>query len=165
MTNKETILKLIEEKEEIKEFLKSEYDKYIKSIESAKTRESEINVICSEYFVKNKKYCPLEKLKDFANKQVKHITFILADGNKEYFRGADFMNIDENGRFYLSDFNQGIIEYDVNKQGYYWQYRGIAKKFDIVGFYNLHIGSCWESKLIEETSYEYLLTAGGVENE
>lgn len=156
MTDKQ-IIKLLEEKEQINKFIQSEQEKFKEIIKDSEQRRTEINNICWKFFIENKKYCPMDKLKEFKGEEIYEITLIFADGDTEYFSYGDIIEVDDNGRFYFSDYEKGIIEFNERKQKYCSSYHYSESEMDIIGFYDLTLGSLFKQKEIKESKYEELL--------
>lgn len=156
MTNKQ-IIKLLEEKEQINKFIQSEQEKFKEIIKDSEKRRTEINDICWQFFMENKKYCPMDKLKEFKGEDIYEITLIFSDGDTQCFSYGDIIKIDDNGRFYFSDFERGIIEFNEQKQKYSYSYHYHDTEFDIIGFYNLTLGGFFKKEEIKESKYEELL--------
>ena len=156
MTDKQ-IIKLLEEKEQINKFIQSEQEKFKETIKDSEKRKTEINDICWKFFTENKKYCSMDKLKEFKGKDIYEITLIFADGDTRCFYCGDIMKIDDNGRFYFSDCERGIIEFNEQKQKYCYSYHCYDNEFDIIGFYDLTLGGFFDKQEIKESKYEELL--------
>lgn len=156
MTDKQ-IIELLKEKEQINKFIQSEQEKFKEIIKDSEQRRTEINDICWKFFIENKKYCPMDKLKEFKGKDIYEITLIFADGDTQCFCCGDIIQVDDNGRFYFSDYERGIIEFDKRKQKYCKSYHYNEKEFDIIGFYDLTLGNFFKKQEIKESKYEELL--------
>lgn len=156
MTDKQ-IIKLLEEKEQINEFIQSEQEKFKEIIKDSEQRRTEINDICWRFFIENKKYCSMDKLKEFKGKDIYKITLIFADGDIKCFSYGDIIKVDDNGRFYFSDYENGIIAFNEQKQKYCGSYLYTESEMDIIGFYDLTLGSLFEQEEVKESKYEELL--------
>lgn len=156
MTDKQ-IIKLLEEKEQINKFIQSEQEKFKEIIKDSEKRRTEISDICWQFFIENKKYCPMDKLKEFKGEDIYEITLIFADGDTKYFSYGDIIKIDDNGRFYFSDYENGIIEFNERKQKYCGSYLYTESEMDIIGFYDLTLGSLFKQEEVKESKYEELL--------
>lgn len=156
MTDKQ-IIKLLEEKEQINKFIKNENEKFKERIKDSEQRRMEINDICWKFFIENKKYCPMDKLKEFKGEDIYEITLIFTDGDTKHFSYGDIIKVDDNGRFYFSDYERGIIEFNEKKQKYSCSYHYTESEMDIIGFYNLTLGSLFKKQEIKESKYEELL--------
>ena len=156
MTDKQ-IIKLLQEKEQINKFIQNEQEKFIEIIKDSEKRREEINDICWQFFIENKKYCSMDKLKEFKDEDIYEITLIFADGDTQCFCYGDIIKVDDNGRFYFSDYERGIIEFDEQKQKYCQSYHYNEEEFDIIGFYDLTLGNFFKKQEIKESKYEELL--------
>ena len=84
-------------------------------------------------------FYPISELKKYKEKYIKEITIQYKDGYCEYFDSYDFdiLKIDENGNFFLSDFNYGIIDYNEKEETYGLHHHMSYKKLNIIGYYKL----------------------------
>ena len=156
MTDKQ-IIKLLQEKEQINKFIQNEQEKFKEIIKDSEKRREDINDICWQFFIENKKYCSMDKLKEFKDEDIYEITLIFADGDTQCFCYGDIIKVDDNGRFYFSDYERGIIEFDEQKQKYCQSYHYNEEEFDIIGFYDLTLGNFFKKQEIKESKYEELL--------
>lgn len=85
------------------------------------------------------KFYPISELKKYKNKCIKEIDIIYDNQDFNHFNSLfyDFVETDEKGNFYLSDYNFGLIIYDEKEKSYFHHYLGSATKINIIGYSNL----------------------------
>lgn len=144
---------------ELEKFLDTERAIYREKVDAS---EQELNQLQNEefnLFVENKIYCPMSKLQEFRGEDIKiyDITFINKNGEKDRFCYGEIMHVDDNGHFYFSDYQQGIVEFNESKGKYVHSYWGDTTELDFVGFYDLELGWCMDHKKVKETDYKELI--------
>ena len=139
-----------------KEELKKEVDKLIDEMNTIK-KEIQKKVLEDEL------YLPEKELENYKGKEIEEISLIVEqDGNRkvETFRDwYDFLEIDKNGKFYLSDYTSGIIEWNAKKNRYEMAYHYNNSDFNILGFFELKLkGNEWDEVIkCEETMLENIV--------
>ena len=111
------------------------------------------------YIIENKLYLPIDKLIDYKGIDIAKITLVLGDGTTDSFIDCyDILEITDEGRFNLSDYESGLIEWNSKKNYYERVFCGSAKKMDIIGFFDLSKQIAFRPKeVFEETTMEYLI--------
>ena len=129
-------------------------------IEDLEYERSTLNSAVQKFLGKNKLFCPMEDLSKYKGKEIVSVVLI-DDKNDEYvFEGAEIVEVDKNGYFYLSDFNDGIIEYDEEKKSYVRHFHFCTSTIKFVGFRDLILGSTWDEssqKKIKKSFTESLI--------
>ena len=128
-------------------------EEHEKKVEKEKKELSKLTKQRIKLFIDNKMYCPISKLKKYADKDINSIRIVLDNGSITLYNYGDFIEIDENGYFYYSDDNNGIVAFDETNNKYYSSYWGRTQELNIVGFYDLII----DNKIIKETQFEELI--------
>lgn len=144
---------------ELEMFLEKERTIYREKVEASENEFAQLQNEEYKLFVENKMYCPMSKLQEFKGKDIKiyDITFINKSGGKNRFSHGEIMRVDDNGHFYLSDFRQGVVEFNKNKGKYVHNYWGDTTELDFVGFFDLELGRCMDHKKVKETDYKELI--------
>lgn len=152
-----TIKELYKEYKQLRKELNEEENKYKKLIKDRQERKSRLYLDIEKLFIENKLYCPISDLNKYKNEDIAEINLVVNDEIK-YLSFKEIMKVDENGNFYMSDYESGIIEFNKDRNIYELHCWGSKEDVNIQGFYNLNLG-CWYNtqRLIEETSYEYLI--------
>lgn len=132
-------------------------EEHERKVEKEKKELSELRKQRMKLFIDNKMYCPISKLQDFKDKDIDSIRIVLESGTTRLYNYGDIIKVDKNGKFFYSDFNNGIIEFDKEKDAYYEHLWGSKTKLNIVGFYNLKIKCYFDTKEIKKTQVEELI--------
>lgn len=145
------VKELLERKEE----LAKKIAELEKQLEPLKKEKGAINEALDNFVIKNKLYLPIDRLKDYAGKDVYEITLIDESGEEYNFYYGDIMEITEDGHFYYSDYENGIYEYDPNTNNYHRDFCHSRENRTIVGFRDLCLGYfTTDKKEVEESFFE-----------
>ena len=129
-------------------------------IQDLEYEQSVLTSAMNNFLKKNKIYCPMELLSNYKGRSVISIELIDRQGNIYEYSSGEIMNITEDGHFYYSDYDTGIIEYDKSAKKYVCHYHFISSTRNFVGFRNLTLGSKWDLETLEkvkESSTETLI--------
>ena len=122
-----------------------------KSLNKDIDRFSNLEERLMEFIITNKLYIPIEDLIKYRdeNGTVNEITLIDSDNCYRVWVAGDIADITEDGRYYFSDYTEGIYSYDEEDGLYHHHYHWHESEGDkIVGFMNLEI----DDKVFKETT-------------
>ena len=89
-----------------------------------------------QLFIEHELYSPIEELTALEGLRINEITIYYENAVNEklsHWCYGDICQI-ENGRFYYSDYHDGIIEWDELKQCYTWFRHGLGLEIKILGY-------------------------------
>ncbi len=132
-----------------------------------KIKQCEINKLereIDDLFLASRKWLPWEKLKDYANKSISNITYVVqwedSTLHSEYEYCEECFSITNDGSIDQSSLSGGCtcISPDGEYERYFWG-KGITSKNKYIGFYNLELEDCDsdEENRCKETYMEYLM--------
>lgn len=128
-----------------------------KETQKLRDKVSKLRQKLEKFFLDNNLFLPIKDLKKYEGEDVEEITLISDKKEEKHFSYAEIMEI-RNGHFYFSDYEQGIYKYNEKDGKYHSHFYGHESSGDkIIGFRNLKIGSCFNSKEIKESQVEYIL--------
>ena len=127
----------------MKENARKQYDQLQQEIKELYDTIKEKSRQANELFCNNVLWEDIEKLKDYAGKDLWHIEIyykVVGESQieKDYLSG-DILEVEEDGKLYYSDYDDGIIEWCENNNCYLWHKHYRTKEIELLGFCDLEI--------------------------
>ena len=94
-----------------------------------------------DIYLKNKLFHSMNELKAYRGRRLSSITIYYFDESErkitERSLTGEYLQVKTNGRLDFSDYEQGILRYDEEKQCYKWWYHQYSTVYDIRGWDSL----------------------------